>query len=147
MLCSQLSVLSAQLFVLLAAMYSAVAIPADSAVQPVRSDSDNAAQPGKVPIIEVAFKNDMWWSIPMDMSRLIYQEYEQDKDACYTWDWGNARTGSWVHEDEETSINRYVIDFRAMQQKNIDNGRLRTIRIVWVRLADIEPRWTGEIPT
>ena len=44
--------------------HSALAILADSVVQPVRSDSDSAAQPGKVPIVEVAFKNGMWWSIP-----------------------------------------------------------------------------------
>ena len=30
--------------------------------------------------------------------------------------------------------------------KNIDNGRLRTIRIAWVDHADVAPRWIGQIP-
>ena len=110
-------------------MQSALAIPADSAVQPVRSDSDSAAQPGKVPIIEVAFKNGMWWSIPPEISQALYQKHSQGEDACYTWD-----------------KRCYVIDFYAMEQKNIDNGRLWTIRIAWVDFADVAPRWTGQIP-
>ena len=127
-------------------MHSALAIPADSAVQPVRSDSDSAAQPGKVPIIEVAFKNGMWWSIPWEMSQALYEKHLQGENAGYTWDWGEHRTGSWVHDNQETSINRYLIDFDAMEQKNIDNGRLRTIRIAWVDHADVAPRRTGQIP-
>ena len=129
------------------AMHCTSAASADSVEQPVHSESDSAEQPAKVPIIEVAFKNGMWWSIPMEMSLALYQKYEQGEDAGYTWDWGEQRTGSWVHQNEETSINRYVIDFSAMQQRNIDNGRLRTIRIVWVSCADVAPRWTGEIHT
>ena len=127
-------------------MNSALAIPADSAVEPVRSDSDNAAQPGKVPIIEVAFNNGMWWSIPSEMSQALYEKHLQGENAGYTWDWGEHRTGSWVHDNQDTSINRYVIDFDAMEQKNIDNGRLRTIRVAWVDHADVPPRWTGQIP-
>ena len=127
-------------------MHSALAIPADSAVQPVRSDSDSAAQPGKVPIIEVAFKNGMWWSIPWEMSQALYEKHLQGENAGYTWDWGEHRTGSWVHDNQDTSINRYVINFDAMGQQNIDNGRLRTIRVVWVDHADLAPRWTGQIP-
>ena len=132
-------------------MHSALATPADSAVQPVRSDSDSAAQPGKVPIIEVAFKNGMWWSIPWEMSQALYQEHLQGENAVYTWDWGEHRTGSWVHDNQETSINRYLINFDAMEQQNIDNGRLRTIRVAWLEPDDVtrplkRPRWTGQIP-
>ena len=45
-------------------------VPADSAGQPVRSDADSAAQPvgPKVPVIEVAFKDGMWWSMPQALS-------------------------------------------------------------------------------
>ena len=128
-------------------MYSAVAIPADSAVQPVRSDFENAAQPGKVPIIEVAFNNDMWWSIPQVMSQGLYERYlHGEQDIGYTWDWGEHRTGSWVHDGQDTSINRYILDFDAREQGNLDNGCLRTIRVVWVDHADLAPRWTGQIP-
>ena len=45
------------------------------------------------------------------------------KNAGYTWDWGDSRKGSWQPDDEPTSINRYVIDFGAMEQTNIDNNR------------------------
>ena len=108
---------------------------------------DRAAQPGMVPIIEVAFKKDMWWSIPAEMSQALYERYENNEDVGYTWDWGETRTGSWRGADaSETSISRYVIDFRAMEQRNIDNGRRRSIRVVWIRPEDATPRWTGEIP-
>ena len=129
-------------------MHSASAIPADSAVKPVHSDSDRVAQPGKVPVIEVAFPSGMWWSIPWEMSQALYEKHLQGEIGIgYTWDWGDQRTGSWVHDNEKTSINRYVIDFATMEQKNIDNGRLRTIRIAWIDpAADVTPRWTGQIP-
>ena len=130
-------------------------MPADNAGQPASSDADmsaaqpgndTAAQPGKIPVIEVAFKGGMWWSIPPWLSMPLYEKYVEGQDAVYTWDWAESRTGSWVNDGEETSINRYVIDFNAMEQKNIDNGRLRTIRIAWVDHADEAPRWTGQIP-
>ena len=128
-------------------MYSAVTISADSAVQPVRSDFENAAQPGEVPIIEVAFNNDMWWSIPQVMSQGLYEKYlHGEQDIGYTWDWGKRRTGSYVHDGQDTSINRYILDFDAREQRNLDNGRRRTIRVVWVNHADVAPRWTGHIP-
>ena len=128
-------------------MYSAFAIPADSAAQPMRSDSDNGAQPSKVPIIEAAFNNGKWWSIPANISQALYEKHLRgEEDIGYVWDWGDDRTGSWVHEDQETNLNRYVIKFDTKEQKNIDNGRLRTIRIVWVDHADLAPRWTGQIP-
>ena len=127
-------------------MHSASAIPADSAEQPVHSDSDRVAQPGKVPVIEVAFPNGMWWSIPWEMSQALYEKHLQGENAGYVWDWGEHRDGSWVNDDEATSINRYVIDFDAKKQKNIDNGRLRSIRIAWVDHADVAPCWTGQIP-
>ena len=99
-------------------MDSAFAIPADSAAQPVRSDSDNGAQPGKVPIIEVAFNNGMWWSIPSEMSQALYEKHLQgEQDIVYTWDWGENRTGSWVHDNQDTSINRYLLDFDAREQQ------------------------------
>ena len=111
-------------------MYSAVTISADSAVQPVRSDFENAAQPGEVPIIEVAFNNDMWWSIPQVMSQRLWEKYLRgEEDIGYTWD-----------------RSRYILDFDAREQRDLDNGRRRTIRVVWVDHADLAPRWTGQIP-
>ena len=60
-----------------------------------------------VPIVEVAFANGKWWSIPQEMSSQLYEKYVQDQDAVYTWDWGEGgRIGSWTPDGEETNINR-----------------------------------------
>ena len=99
------------------------------------------------PIIEVAFRNGMWWSIPQEMSRQLYEHFLAGEDACYTWDWGDTRNGSWQPDSEQnTSINRYIINFDRMEQKNIDNNRTRSVRIGWVRNEDVTARWTGQIP-
>ena len=112
-------------------------------------DSPEAANPdsaARVPIIQVAMNNGMWWDIPREMSQGLYDKYMNNEDAGYTWDWGDTRPGSWRPDDEETSINRYVIDFVAMEQRNIDNGRKRSVRVTWVRPTDVTPRWTGQLP-
>ena len=115
-------------------MYSAVAISADSAVQPFRSDFENAAQPGKVPIIEVAFNNDRWWSMPQVMAQSLYEKYLHGEEHInYTW----------IFEDKST--NRYILDFDAREQTNLDNGRRRTIRVVWVDHADRAAMQPGEV--
>ena len=109
------------------------------------SEYSSAVQPA-VPIFQVAFKNDMWWSIPADMSQQIYEKYMNNEDAGYVWDWGNSRYGSWAPEGEPTSINRYVIDFKTWEQRNIDNDRRRSVRLVWLPADKVNPIWTGEIP-
>ena len=82
----------------------------------------------KVPLIEVAFKNGMWWALPLEMSQTLYSKYlANETDIGYTWDWGDSRIGSWKPEDEETTINR-------------------TMRVVWVNPSSITARWTGQIP-
>ena len=102
---------------------------------------------GKVPIIEVAFRNGMWWALPQDMSQQLYDKYQaREVEIGYTWDWGESRTGSWRPDDEETSINRYLLDFEEGIQRNIDNNRQRTMRIVWVDPSSTTARWTGQIP-
>ena len=113
------------------------------------TDATNSASEdvGKVPIIEVAFKNGMWWPIPQEMSQRLYDKYRAgEEDIGYTWDWGTERSGSWKLDDEETSINRYLLDFEAGIQRNIDNNRHRTMRIVWVDPSTTTPPWTGQIP-
>ncbi len=80
------------------------------------------------------------------MSEQLYLHCMEGRNAGYTWDWGDARAGSWRPEGKETTISRYTIDFEAKVQKNIDNGRLRSIRIVWIPASDVTPCWTGEIP-
>ena len=101
----------------------------------------------KVPIVEVAFRNGTWWSIPQEISAQLYDKYINGEDAGYTWDWGEGgRVGSWKPDGEDTSINRYVIDFATGVQTNIDNQRKRSIRIIWVRPQDVVPQFTGQLP-
>ena len=97
-----------------------------------------------IPIIEVAFNNGMWWSIPQEMSAAIYARFTAGQDAGYTWDWGKSRPGSWVRDGVKTSISRYTLDFTWMEQTNIDNKRKRSFRIAWVLPDQIEAHWTGE---
>ena len=95
----------------------------------------SAVQPGmdtQVPIVEAAFKNDMWWSMPPDLSTMIYDHYKMGmQGACYVWAWSDGREGTWTNAGQSTNLNRYEIDFEKMVQKNIDTGGFRTIRIVW----------------
>ena len=81
------------------------------------------------------------------MSKQLYEQYAANQDAGYTWDWGDSRLGSWKPDDEDTSINRYILDFVRWEQRNIDNNRTRSIRLVWVRPQDVNATWTGQIPT
>ena len=110
------------------------------------SEEGGPPQGRYAPIIEVAFKNGTWWSIPQQMSAELYAQFQAGQDAVYTWDWGTSRRGSWRPDDQETSINRYMIDFVQKQQRNIDNGRMRTIRLVWILEEDAPPQWTSQIP-
>ena len=109
--------------------------------------SEHALWNGLVPIVEVAFAHDKWWSMPEDLSRQLYEKYVGQQDASYVWDWGEGgRGGSWAPDGEETKINRYSIDFVNFVQTNIDNNRKRSIRIVWVRPQDAQAHFTGEKP-
>ena len=109
------------------------------------SENSSAVQP-TVPIFEVAFQKGMWWSIPAEMSQAIYEKYMNNEDAGYTWDWGSSRAGSGQPDGEETSINRYMIDFRTWEQRNLDNDRRRSVRLVWVAPERVDPIWSGEFP-
>ena len=93
----------------------------------------------------MAFRNGMWWSIPVSISTALYEKYTNNEDAGYTWDWADTRSGSWRPDGEETSINRYFIDFRAWEQRNIDNNRRRSVRLAWVPAETVDPKWTGQI--
>ena len=85
--------------------------------------SAGAVQPGEgpqiYPVIEVAFGWGKWWSIPFDMSKDILEKSKTFKTVVYTWDWADTRPGAFVihHKDgstEQTSINRYCLDFETM---------------------------------
>ena len=123
---------------------------AASAEQPafatcLMSQPDGAEQ-SAVPIFEVAFNNDMWWSMPADLSQELYDKYEDGQPVFYWCDWTKSRYGSFEIDGEPTSINRYQIDFNTWEQRNLDNDRRRSVRLVWVPADKVNPIWTGEIP-
>ena len=100
----------------------------------------------KHPILEVAFRQDMWWSLPREMSQSIFDLFVAGENAVYTWDWGGTRSGSWQPDGAATPINRYVINFDDMVQRNLDNDRMRSVRFVWVQNEDEWwTRWSGQI--
>ena len=100
-----------------------------------------------VPQFEVAFSDGNWWSIPNPINTLLYEEYAKGNNAGYTLDWGEARRGSWTPGGENTSINRYEIDFEAMVQRNIDNYRRRSMLLIWVRPQVVTAWWTSQKAT
>ena len=83
--------------------------------------------------IHVSFNNDMWWAMPHELSDPILQQWQQGaQQVSFIWDWKNARKGSYQPDGAETSINRYIIDFDTMQQRNTDNNRIRKVQVVAV---------------
>ena len=117
------------------------------AEQPEMSLVLQSQDEGKRPIIEIAFPNGMWWSLPQEASQLLYDKYiANESDIGYTWDWGDSRPGSWRPEGEETSVNRYLLDFARIGQTRIGNNRKRSFRIAGVKGEQVEARWTGQIP-
>ena len=66
--------------------------------------------------IHVEFNKGMWWAMPHDLSDPILDEWKKGaQEVSYVWD-----------------IRRYIIDFDSMQQRNIDNDRRRTVKVVAV---------------
>ena len=92
--------------------------------------TDSAGQ--LVPIIEVAFKKDVWRYMLIEMSAQMYQKYFNGEDVVYTWDWGASRLGSFAPEGEQIPINRNRIDFQTWAQVHIGNGRRRSVRLVFL---------------
>ena len=82
--------------------------------------------------IHVDFNNGMWWAMPHFLSDPILEEWRNGAhQVSFIWDWKNQRRGSYVTPDGEyTSINRYVIDFDTMYQRNTDSGSTRRVKVV-----------------
>ena len=86
---------------------------------------------GKVPVIEVAVEKDLWWAIPRQISRRLYEKHQAgETDISYTGDWRDSRRN-------------IFLNFEAGIQTDIDN-RHRTMRVVWVDPFSSTPRWTGQ---
>ena len=83
--------------------------------------------------IEVEFKNGMWWTMPLELSMEILQKWRLGmREVSFVWDWQGSRDGSFRPEGESTVYSRYSLDFRTMRQRNLDNDRIRTVRVVYV---------------
>ena len=82
----------------------------------------------------------MWWSMPQQMSAEIYNKYMSGENAAYTWDSGDFSQGSGQPDADHTFLNRYIIDFEAMEQTNIDTNRKRSVRIAWIAAAANQPQ-------
>ena len=81
--------------------------------------------------IHVEFNNGMWWVMPDDLSERILNEQRNGAvQVSFVWDWEDCRTGSYQFDGQKTSLSRYIIDFRTMQQVNTDNNRTRRVKVV-----------------
>ena len=83
--------------------------------------------------IQVDFNNDYWWAMPQELSDSILQQWSHGaQQVSFIWDWGTKRPGSYKPDGAQTSINRYIIDFDTMYQRNLDNNRMRKVKVVAV---------------
>ena len=83
--------------------------------------------------IHVEFNNGMWWAMPHDLSDAILEKWLNGaQKVSFIWDWHDTRRGSYQHNGADTSINRYLLDFDTMHQRNLDNGRTRKVKVVCV---------------
>jgi hypothetical protein len=80
--------------------------------------------------IQVEFDYGWWWEMPQELYAPLLQKYREDyEEASFVWDWGNIQ---WALNGETTRINRYVINFRTMIQRNTDTERTRRVRFVHI---------------
>ena len=97
-------------------------LPVAATAQP-----DLAMDSGMVKLeIHVSFNNGMWWAMPHELSDDILQQWIHGaREVSFVWDVKTA-------DGAETTINRYIIDFDTMYQRNTDNNRLRQVKVVSV---------------
>ena len=116
------------------AMVLTPATPAASAAQPGLPDLwlHCPAQCRTTLVIEVAYGENHWWAIPDPQRSGLIKMYLNDRDAGYTWDFHGKRKGAFRLNGEPTSISRYAVHFELGLQRNMDNQRLRSARLLLV---------------
>ena len=81
--------------------------------------------------IQVSFPNGMWWAMPQELSDFILEQWNHGaQEVVFIWDWKASRLGSWKPDGANTSISRYIINFDTMVQRNLDNNRMRKVKVV-----------------
>jgi hypothetical protein len=122
------------------AMDSSLAVPAGPACPTGSTGPVYAMNLGTLPLvtqmkweIHVDFNNDMWWAMPHELSDSILEKWTNGaQQVSFIWDWQATRKGSYQPNGADTSINRYIIDFDTMHQRNLDNDRTRKVKVVCV---------------
>ena len=67
--------------------------------------------------------------MPLQLSaELVQKQRENYEEASFVWDWDYVPWGFFG----ATTFTRYVINFRTMTQRNIDNDRTRRVRFVHI---------------
>ena len=116
------------------------AVPAHPAGPTGSTGPVNAMNLGTLPLvtqmkreIHVEFNNDMWWTMPYELSDSILEQWTPETpQVSFIWDWQATRKGSYQPNGAHTSISRYVVDFDTMHQRNVDNDRTRKVKVVCV---------------
>ena len=111
-------------------MRPAFANPASGAVQPAPIQWHRLDE---VPIVEVAYENDMWWQIPPETSRELLELHWEGHNSGYTWDWG-----------QQHGKDHYILDFNTGVQRSVHSGTIRNIRVIWLEPALDTPHFTGQ---
>ena len=99
----------------------------------------------KVPIVEVAFGCDKWWSLPQELSAQLYDSYVSGHNPMYTRS-GQEPFPYFMAPQDPDGVNRYIINFVTSVQTNIDDLRKRSIRLIWVRPEVVKPQFTDVLP-
>ena len=86
-----------------------------------------------VPVIEIAYPKNMWWSLPRETSAAILEERKMNTIVGFVWDWGNESQGTFRPEDKATGLSRYELDFSTHTQTNLDNNFVRPFRVAMVK--------------
>ena len=81
--------------------------------------------------IQVEFNNGFWWVMPDELAgRILHLKTNGAMAVSFVWDWEDRRSGSYQFDGQKTGLSRYIIDFRTMQQLNIDTNRTRRVKVV-----------------
>ena len=90
-------------------------------------------------IIEISYAtqwDDMWWSLPKDMSADLMLEFREGGDVIepitFEWEWQGKQGTKREPDGKPTNISSYTLNFDRMLQTNNDTGVVRKFRVVSV---------------